>query len=201
LASLERALHKRQLEQQVENYRQHLEEMVAERTEQLQAASSRSRAVTNTHCKRLVRRSISATMRRPATHKCLPLLARDCSTMGWSDKQLGSLARGAYLHDIGKLGVPDGVLLKPGPLTADERKLMQQHAQMGFDLVKDIPFLLTQPKLFSRITNATTAAAIREASRRRDSSERAIFAVADTLDAITSDRPYRGALRSTQHAR
>src|SRR6266849_6073847 len=35
--------------------------------------------------------------------------------MDWSDKQLGSLARGAYLHDIGKLGVPDGILLKPGP--------------------------------------------------------------------------------------
>ncbi|HJX95103.1 MAG TPA: HD domain-containing phosphohydrolase, partial [Candidatus Acidoferrum sp.] len=62
-------------------------------------------------------------------------------TLGWSDSQLGSLARGAHLHDIGKLGIPDGILLKPGPLTTDERKLMQQHVQIGFDLVKGIPFL------------------------------------------------------------
>jgi len=40
-------------------------------------------------------------------------------TMGWSDKQLGNLASGAYAHDIGKLGVPDGILLKPRPLTTD----------------------------------------------------------------------------------
>jgi response regulator RpfG family c-di-GMP phosphodiesterase len=53
--------------------------------------------------------------------------------MSWSDKQLGSLARGAYLHDIGKLGVPDAILLKPGALTADEWKFMQRHAQIGFD--------------------------------------------------------------------
>ena len=62
--------------------------------------------------------------------------------MGWSDKMQGSLARGACLHDIGKLGVRDGILLKPGPLTAEERKVVQQHAQIGHDLVKDIPFLI-----------------------------------------------------------
>src|SRR5260370_24744101 len=61
--------------------------------------------------------------------------------MGWSEKQLESLARAAYLHDIGKLGIPDGILLKPGALTENERKFMQQHVQIGFDVVKDIAFL------------------------------------------------------------
>jgi cyclic di-GMP phosphodiesterase len=61
--------------------------------------------------------------------------------MGWSDTKLASLARGAHLHDIGKLGIPDSILLKPGPLTTDERTLMQRHVQIGFDLVKDIAFL------------------------------------------------------------
>jgi HD-GYP domain-containing protein (c-di-GMP phosphodiesterase class II) len=102
--------------------------------------------------------------------------------MGWPDKQLESLARGAYLHDIGKLGIPDGILLKPGPLTEDERKFMQQHAQIGFDVVKDIPFL------------ADAAEIILMHHERYDGGQGAcIFAVADTLDAITSERPYRRA--------
>src|SRR5207302_5408042 len=62
--------------------------------------------------------------------------------MGWQGKDLGRLARGAYLHDIGKLGIPDGILLKPGPLTPGERATMQTHVQIGFELVKGIPFLL-----------------------------------------------------------
>lgn len=62
--------------------------------------------------------------------------------MGWSDKQPECLSRGAYLHDIGRLGIPDGILFKPGPVTPDERKLMQQNVQIGFDLVKAIPFLI-----------------------------------------------------------
>ena len=68
-------------------------------------------------------------------------MPQSSDSSGMSDTQLGNLARGAYLHDIGKLGVPDGILLKPGSLTTDERKIMQQHAQIGFDLLKNIPFL------------------------------------------------------------
>jgi len=68
LASLERALHKRQLEQQVENYRQHLEEMVAERTEQLQAALQQVESSYEHTLQALGAAIDSATMRRPATH-------------------------------------------------------------------------------------------------------------------------------------
>src|SRR4029077_8966543 len=110
--------------------------------------------------------------------------------MGWSDKELGSLARGAYLHDIGKLGISDGILLKPGPLTADERRVMQRHAQIGFDLVKGIPFLadaaeivLTHHERYDggRYSPSLKGDEIPLGAR--------IFAIADTLDAITSDRP------------
>src|SRR5713226_7205531 len=195
VASLENALHKRQLEQQVENYRLHLEEMVAERTQQLQAALQQiERSYEDTlqalgaaidlrddetagHSQRVCRYSLE--------------IAR---AMGWSDKQLGSLARGAYLHDIGKLGIPDGILLKPGPLTADERTRMQQHVQIGFELVKGIPFLADAAEVIlthherhdgSGYPRGLKAEEILLGAR--------IFAVADSFDAITSDRPYRRA--------
>ena len=114
--------------------------------------------------------------------------------MGWSEIQLRSLARGAHLHDIGKLGIPDGILLKPGPLSPDEWKLMQRHVQIGFDLVKDIPFLadaaeivLTHHERYDGggYPRGLTGVEILISSR--------IFAVADSFDAITSDRPYRRA--------
>ena len=114
--------------------------------------------------------------------------------MGWSDKQLGTLARGAHLHDIGKLGVSDSILLKPGTLTAEEWKLMQQHVQIGFDLVKDISFLADAAEMVlahherfdgKGYPRGLQGEAILLSAR--------IFAVADTLDAITSNRPYRRA--------
>ena len=202
LASLENALHKRQLERQVENYRQHLEEMVTERTGQLQAALQQiehsyedtlqalGRAIdlrdneTAGHSQRVCRYSLE--------------IAR---AMGWSGKQLENLARGAYLHDIGKLGIPDGILLKPGPLTVDERKLMQQHVQIGFDVVKDIPFLAEAAELLLMHHEQYGGAGYPRGIKGEEILLGArIFAVADTLDAITSDRPYRRA-SSFQSAR
>lgn len=195
VASLENALHKRRLEQEVENYRHHLEELVAARTDQLQAAfkqiaqsyedtlQSLGAAIdlrdneTGGHSQRVCRYSLE--------------IAR---AMGLQDKELGSLARGAYLHDIGKLGVPDAILLKPAQLTVEERKIMQRHAQIGFDLVKDIPFLadatdvvLMHHERFdgSGYPQGLKGEAIPLSAR--------IFAIADTLDAITSERPYQRA--------
>src|SRR5207245_1864232 len=112
--------------------------------------------------------------------------------MGWSDKQLGSLARGAYLHDIGKLGVPDGILLKPGPLTPEERKLMQRHSQIGYDLVKDIPFLADATDVVLMHHERFDGTGYPQALKGEQIPMSArIFGIADTLDAITSERPYQ----------
>jgi HD-GYP domain-containing protein (c-di-GMP phosphodiesterase class II) len=114
---------------------------------------------------------------------------------------LSSLARGAYLHDIGKLGIPDGILLKPGPLTADERKVMQRHAQIGFDLIKDIPFLKDAAEIVLTHHERYDGGGYPRRLRGEEILLSArIFAIADTLDAITSDRPYRRA-SSFQSAR
>jgi len=195
LASLERALHKRRLELQVENYRRNLEEMVAERTVQLQAALQQ------------IERSYEDTLQALGAaidlrdHETAGHSRRVCRysleiarTMGWSDKQLGSLTRGAYLHDIGKLGVRDGILLKPGPLTEEERKLMQQHVQIGFNLVKDIPFLADAAEIILSHHERYDGGGYPRGLKGEDILLSArIFAVVDTLDAITSDRPYRRA--------
>ncbi len=195
LASLESALHKRQFEQQVEHYRRHLEEMVAERTGQLQSAL------------RQIERSYEDTLQALGTaidlrdNETAGHSQRVCRysleiarAMGWSEKQLENLARGAYLHDIGKLGIPDGILLKPGPLTEEERKFMQQHVQIGFDVVKDIPFLADAAEIILMHHERYDGGGYPRGLKGKEILVGArIFAVADTLDAITSDRPYRRA--------
>ena len=202
VASLERALHKRKLDQQIENYHQHLEDMVVERTSQLQNALQQ------------VERSYEDTLRALGAaidlrdHETAGHSQRVCRysveiarAMGWTKEQLASLARGAYLHDIGKLGISDGILLKPGPLTDDEWKLMQEHAQIGFDVVKDISFLADAAEIIlmhhERYDGAGYPRGLKGDEIRQGAQ---IFAVADTLDAMTSDRPYRRA-SSYQSAR
>ncbi len=140
--SLESALHKRQLELEVENYRQHLEEMVVERTGRLHEALHQLEKNYQSTLQALgaaidLRDSETAGHSRRVCRYSLEI----ARAIGWSEKQLENLARGAYMHDIGKLGIPDHILLKPGLLTVEERKLMQRHVQIGFDLVKDINFL------------------------------------------------------------
>ena len=195
LASLERALHKRHLEQQVEGYRQHLEEMVAERTSQLQAALRQIECSYEDTLQALgaaidLRDSETAGHSRRVCGYSLQI----ARAMGLSDAQVRNITRGAYLHDIGKLAIPDGILLKPGPLAADEWKLMQQHAQIGFALVKGIPFLADAAEIVLTHHERFDGGGYPRGLRAEEIPLGArIFAVADALDAITSDRPYRRA--------
>ena len=107
---------------------------------------------------------------------------------------------GALLHDIGKIGVPDAILRKPGALDPEERWEMQRHCEYGLRIVGGIPHLQQARTVIgyhherydgSGYPHGLKGAAIPVEAR--------IFAVADTLDAITSDRPYRRA-RSFQEA-
>ena len=195
VASLENALRKRRLEQEVENYRQRLEEMVADRTEQLRMALSRLQQSYEDTLQSLGA-AIDLRDNETAGHSrrvCLYSL-EIARAMGWQAKQLGSLARGAYLHDIGKLGVPDGILLKPGTLTPEERQIMQRHAQIGFDLVKDIPFLADATDVILMHHERFDGSGYPQGLKGEQIPMSArIFAIADTLDAITSERPYQRA--------
>lgn len=113
---------------------------------------------------------------------------------GIDGADLVHIRRGALLHDIGKLGVSDRILLKPGPLTAEERDAMRDHPEYARELLSSIPFLrpaLDIPYCHHEKWDGTgyprglAGEAIPLAAR--------IFAVADVWDALRSDRPYRAA--------
>jgi len=114
--------------------------------------------------------------------------------MNISDSQLAHIRRGALLHDMGKLGVPDSILLKPGELTNEEWKVMRKHPQLahemliGIDYLKpalDIPYCHHEKWDGTGYPRGLEGEEIPIAAR--------IFAVADVWDALTSDRPYRKA--------
>jgi HD-GYP domain-containing protein (c-di-GMP phosphodiesterase class II) len=101
---------------------------------------------------------------------------------------------GFLLHDVGKVAIADAILYKPGPLTSEERAVMEQHPVIGSQIVRDIVFL------------GDAAAVVRSHHERWDGSgypdsltgeeiplAARVFAVADVLDALTTDRPYRPA--------
>jgi len=196
IASLNRALQKKRLEQEVEGYRLHLEEMVAERTQQIAAAL---KLVERSYEDTLEALGAAIDLRDTATEghsrRVCRFALEIAKAMGLSETQHKTIAMGAYLHDIGKLALPDGILLKPGPLTLEERLFMQQHVQTGYDLVKQIPFLADASELVrTHHERYDGSGYLRGLKAEQIPIGARIFGVADTLDAITSDRPYRSAL-------
>jgi putative nucleotidyltransferase with HDIG domain len=115
--------------------------------------------------------------------------------MGIPEKDREALRRSALLHDIGKIGVEDKVLRKPGPLNSDEADDMREHAHIGYDMLKGLPFL--KPSLpgilyhHERWDGAGYPTGLRGDAIPMPVR---ILAVADVFDALTSDRPYREAM-------
>jgi putative nucleotidyltransferase with HDIG domain len=114
--------------------------------------------------------------------------------MGIGSDAIKVIARGAFLHDIGKMAIPDAILRKPGKLTPAETAVMREHCERGYNILRKIPFLNEAAEIVyahqehydgSGYPRGLRGNAIPIGART--------FAIADTLDAITSDRPYRGA--------
>lgn len=127
-------------------------------------------------------RRVSQLAMRLVEHMQIPLDQRD------------AIREGALLHDIGKIGIPDAILLKPGSLTAQERKVMEQHVIYGYNILA--PIIQTRAALDITLyhherwdgqgyPHGLRAEQIPLAAR--------LFAVVDVFDALTSDRPYRPA--------
>jgi len=196
LASLTRALHVKRLEQEVENYRHHLEEIVAEQTQQLREALRRIER-TYDHTLEVLGAAIDLRDSPTAGHSRRVFLysIEIAKAMGGLESQMRNIAMGTWLHDIGKLAIPDAILLKPGPLTDEERAIMQRHAQIGYDLLKGIPFLADAAEIiFAHHERCDGSGYPRGLKAGEIPAGASIFAVADTFDAMTSDRPYRRAL-------
>lgn len=104
------------------------------------------------------------------------------------------IARGAFLHDIGKMAIPDAILRKPGRLTDEEQAIMREHARLGYLMLRRIPFLKEPAEIvYSHQERYDGSGYPRGLKADQIPIGARIFAVADTFDAVTSDRPYRAA--------
>jgi putative nucleotidyltransferase with HDIG domain len=201
--TVERALEKRRLILENREYRRTLEVRVAERTAEL---SRKNREVEDLFSR--LKASYDSTLEALAT----ALDSRDSETLGHSarvaaytivvarrlgvtEPELTDIYRGALLHDVGKIGVPDAILSKPGKLNAEEWVEMRKHPEIGARILQGIKFLDgARPIVMCHQERydgkgypcGLKGNAIPLGAR--------IFAVVDTFDAMTSDRPYRRAL-------
>ncbi len=115
--------------------------------------------------------------------------------LGMAGRELQELSKGALLHDIGKIGISDNILLKPGQLDDGEWIEMRKHPQVGYAILSEIDFLKTPAEIIlghhERFDGTGYPKQLRGEQIPIGSR---IFSVVDTLDAMTSDRPYRRAL-------
>jgi putative nucleotidyltransferase with HDIG domain len=195
LVTVQRALSHRKVLEESQNYQQNLEQMVRARTEMLRHAMEDLEhsyditlealgdaldlkdSETEGHSKRVTAYTIA--------------LAR---AMGIPPQQIKIIARGAFLHDIGKMAIPDDILRKPARLTGPEQEIMREHCTRGYHMLRKIPFLASAAEIVfchqehydgSGYPSGLHGDQIPIGAR--------IFTIADTLDAITSNRPYRKA--------
>lgn len=112
--------------------------------------------------------------------------------MGLNKAELRALERGALLHDIGKIGVPDGILKKNGPLNEDEWREMRKHPAIGARIVQEIPALQDSLPVIAYHQERWDGSGYPMSLSGLDIPTLArIFAVVDVFDALTSNRPYR----------
>lgn len=195
LATVRRAMENRRLKLENRAYQVNLETLVTARTEQLrQAMSDLERsyditlealgdaldlkdAETEGHSKRVTAFTIA--------------VAR---AMGLSPDRIRVIARGAFLHDIGKMAIPDAILRKPGALTPEEINIMKEHCWHGYQILRKIPFLTEAAEIvYAHQEKWDGTGYPRQLKGDEIPLGSRIFSLADTMDAIMSDRPYRAA--------
>ncbi|OGV66483.1 MAG: hypothetical protein A3K19_23200 [Lentisphaerae bacterium RIFOXYB12_FULL_65_16] len=110
------------------------------------------------------------------------------------------LGQGALLHDIGKIGIPDAVLLKPGALTADEWVIMRRHSEIGYNIIRQAPWFEQVAELvYSHHERYDGSGYPRGLAGRAICTGARVFSIIDSYDAMRSARPYRAGL-SSDHA-
>src|SRR5580704_18921556 len=195
LAMVRRALETRRLKLENLAYQTKLESLVSARTEMLRKALAD------------LERSYDITLE--ALGDALDL--KDAETEGHSKRvtaftiaiaramelpqdRVRVIARGAFLHDIGKMAIPDAILRKPGRLSPEEQAIMREHALLGYQMLRKIPFLQEASDIvYSHQERYDGSGYPRGLKGEQIPLGARIFAVADTFDAMTSDRPYRAA--------
>ena len=197
LLTIEQALEKRKLILENKRYQENLEELVRQKTIDLEETLKELRTTYNSTLESFIialdaRDTETQTHSQVVTQFTLTLAEK----MGIKDKEeLENIRKGALLHDIGKIGIPDSILKKPGKLTPEEWQIIKQHPVIGYKMIAGIKFLKEAAQIVlhhhehfdgngypARLKGNSIPLGAR------------IFAVADALEALISDRPYRKAL-------
>lgn len=195
LPEIRKAMEFRRLKQHNSRFRYHLESLISARTQMLQNAMQQLEqsyditlealgnaldlkdAETEGHCKRVTAYTLA--------------LGR---ALGLNEQQLRTVGRGAFLHDVGKMAIPDAILRKPGKLTEEEQEIMRTHSELGYRMIQKIPYLREPAEIIYAHQECFDGSGYPRGLRGEEIPVGArIFALADTLDAITSNRPYRKA--------
>ena len=115
--------------------------------------------------------------------------------LGWDEEQVKALRWGAYLHDLGKIAIPDAILHKPGPLDIDERRIIQTHTSVGYDILQDLHFLPAETLDLVRYHHERwDGTGYPTGLRGQNIPETArVFSIVDVYDALTNARPYKPA--------
>ena len=194
--TVKKALESKRLEEEIEAYHSHLEELVEERTARLQHAY---RILKKTHLDSVKVLAEAIDAKDPYTRghsdRVKRMSLKIAMKMGFSEDRIESLEYGALLHDIGKIGIKDEVLQKPGPLSPEEYQYIQEHPLIGVKIVEGVEFFQDKIPMIrhhhehfdgSGYPDGLAGEAIPLEAR--------IITVPDAFDAMTSLRPHRGVM-------
>lgn len=193
---VDRVLEKRRLVKENEAYQEHLEELVALRTDEVkQLYATLEESYESTLQALVTALDFRDNETQGHSFRVVEYAVMVAERMGVHGDELTWIRRGSILHDVGKIGVPDAILRKPGKLDAEEWEVMKQHPELGHEMLRHIRFLAPALDIVrshqerfdgTGYPDGLKGEAIPLGAR--------IFAVVDTFDAMTSDRPYRKAL-------
>ncbi len=200
LHRMDLALNQALLLRENRNYQNHLEEMVTERTKDLELSRNKlSKAMFNTIL--VLTQTIEA--KDPYTRgHCLRVSEYSVAMgheLGLSKTELYNLQLGALLHDIGKIGIPGIILNKPGKLTPEEYDIIKKHPEIGENILKNIDYFKPFLSIIRHHHEWEDGKGYPDKIPGSRSLESAIVAISDVYDSLVTDRPYRTAM-STEKA-
>jgi len=196
LLTVKNTMEKRQLALENREYQANLEQKVREQTEVIRTVMGEINLAYE-HTLAALIRALDAREKEVGSHseRVMNYARLLAEAAGIEGHGLSNIAKGALLHDIGKIGISDNILLKPDKLDEGEWALMRQHPAVGFEILSGIKYFAGAAELVlshherydgTGYPHCLAGEAIPISAR--------IFALVDTLDAMTSDRPYRKAL-------
>ena len=182
-----------QLKTQMLEWNRRLESKVSERTADLEEAHRR---LQNTYLETVTSlvEAISAkdTYLFGHSHSVATYARSIGEEMGFSRDRLNQLAQGCELHDVGKIAVPDTILMKPGPLNKEEFEIVKQHPEWGARILKPLTFMKDIGEMVHQEHERWDGTGYPQGLKGEQIRlEARVIAVADALDAMISDRPYR----------